>query len=222
MSFTVYMVRHGQTLFNSFQRMQGWCDSPLTDAGIDNAIHSGKLLQDKSFNAIYRSDTMRTKNTLIHLLKESRIPENTRLTPIESDLFREEFYGFFEGQNTDKVMETVGLPYGCRTFLNILEKYSIEESRDFMKKADPFDLAEDNQEFWDRYDKAFDFLRARQNDDDQVLLVGHGTAIRSIVSRYAPEIDILKSPKNGSITKLIVHPDTIEVSYYGNLGETPV
>ncbi|MHC9532127.1 histidine phosphatase family protein [Dellaglioa sp. L3N] len=222
MSFTVYMVRHGQTLFNSFQRMQGWCDSPLTDKGINDATHAGQLLQDHSFDAIYRSDTIRTEKTLDTILKESHIAQNAQLIPVETALFREEYYGFFEGQDTEEVMETVGAPYNCQTFLEILENYSIEDSRDFIKKADPFSLAEDNQEFWNRYDQAFDFLRARQNDNDQVLLVGHGTAIRSIVSRYAPDIDILTSPKNGSVTKLIIHPDTIEVSYYGNLGEQPI
>lgn len=222
MSFTVYMVRHGQTFFNSLQRMQGWCDSPLTDKGINDATHSGKLLRDKSFNAIYRSDTMRTKKTLSHILSETNVEGNKQLTPIETALFREEYYGSFEGQDTAAVMQTVGTPFNCQTFNDILEKYSIEDSRDFIKSADPFNLAENDQEFWNRYDHAFDFLRTNQNNNDNVLLVGHGTAIRSIVSRYAPDIDISSSPKNGSVTKLIVHPDTIEVSYYGNFGEQPI
>lgn len=28
-TFSVYMIRHGQTYFNKYRRMQGWCDSPL-------------------------------------------------------------------------------------------------------------------------------------------------------------------------------------------------
>ncbi len=28
---TLYMMRHGQTLFNQKRLMQGWCDSPLTE-----------------------------------------------------------------------------------------------------------------------------------------------------------------------------------------------
>lgn len=30
---TLYMMRHGQTLFNQKRLMQGWCDSPLTELG---------------------------------------------------------------------------------------------------------------------------------------------------------------------------------------------
>lgn len=30
-----YLMRHGQTLFNTLNRIQGWCDSPLTEKGQD-------------------------------------------------------------------------------------------------------------------------------------------------------------------------------------------
>ena len=30
----IYMMRHGQTLFNQLGKIQGWCDSPLTELGI--------------------------------------------------------------------------------------------------------------------------------------------------------------------------------------------
>lgn len=29
----LYFVRHGQTIFNKYNRMQGWSDSPLTEKG---------------------------------------------------------------------------------------------------------------------------------------------------------------------------------------------
>ncbi len=41
---TVYLVRHGQTWFNRFNKMQGWSDSPLTDQGIADAKRAGDLL----------------------------------------------------------------------------------------------------------------------------------------------------------------------------------
>lgn len=33
MKKTLYLMRHGQTLFNKRHLIQGWCDSPLTDFG---------------------------------------------------------------------------------------------------------------------------------------------------------------------------------------------
>lgn len=41
--------------------------------------------------------------------------------------------------------------------------------------------------------------------------------IRSIVDRYAPELDQGQAAKNGSITKLRILPETIEVEYYNKL-----
>ena len=34
----LYLMRHGETLFNVYRRIQGWCDSPLTEVGINQAI----------------------------------------------------------------------------------------------------------------------------------------------------------------------------------------
>ena len=41
----LYLMRHGQTLFNTLNRIQGWCDSPLTQEGIQQAIAVSKTLQ---------------------------------------------------------------------------------------------------------------------------------------------------------------------------------
>lgn len=34
---TLYLMRHGEALFNRRHRIQGWCDSPLTERGRDQA-----------------------------------------------------------------------------------------------------------------------------------------------------------------------------------------
>ena len=42
----IYLVRHGQTEFNSERRIQGRFDSPLTDLGVRQARAVGGLLRD--------------------------------------------------------------------------------------------------------------------------------------------------------------------------------
>ncbi len=42
MKKTLYLMRHGQTLFNLQHKIQGWCDSPLTELGIKQAKVAGK------------------------------------------------------------------------------------------------------------------------------------------------------------------------------------
>ena len=39
-----YIIRHGETVFNRKGRIQGWCDSPLTDLGVSQAKQLGLSL----------------------------------------------------------------------------------------------------------------------------------------------------------------------------------
>ena len=36
----LYLMRHGETLFNTQKRVQGWCDSPLTE---NESVRQNKL-----------------------------------------------------------------------------------------------------------------------------------------------------------------------------------
>lgn len=40
----LHVVRHGQTYFNRYNRLQGWSNSPLTQSGLDDAEHAGTYL----------------------------------------------------------------------------------------------------------------------------------------------------------------------------------
>ena len=46
MKKTLYLMRHGQTLFNLQHKIQGWCDSPLTELGIKQAKVAEKWFKD--------------------------------------------------------------------------------------------------------------------------------------------------------------------------------
>ncbi|MFJ7729127.1 histidine phosphatase family protein [Neobacillus sp. NPDC097160] len=60
---TLYFVRHGETQFNVERRMQGFCDSPLTEKGIAQAKAVGKGLADIEFKAAYASESQRVVDT---------------------------------------------------------------------------------------------------------------------------------------------------------------
>ena len=59
MSYKIYLVRHGQTILNRYNRMQGWCDSPLTQKGIEDAHEAGRRLKKIRFAYAFHSDTTR-------------------------------------------------------------------------------------------------------------------------------------------------------------------
>lgn len=60
------LLRHGETLFNQRKRVQGWVDSPLTDLGIKQVLHTGEWLQKQniSFDHAYSSTSERACDTL--------------------------------------------------------------------------------------------------------------------------------------------------------------
>ena len=61
---TLYLVRHGQTLFNQHGKMQGWCDSPLTERGIQQAKTAADYFKDIPLGSAYSSTSERTSDTL--------------------------------------------------------------------------------------------------------------------------------------------------------------
>ena len=66
MKKTFYITRHGQTLFNAQKKIQGACDSPLTEIGIKQAQIAGKHLRDLGieFDDAYTSTSARAIDTL--------------------------------------------------------------------------------------------------------------------------------------------------------------
>lgn len=61
----LYMMRHGQTLFNVLRRKQGWCDSPLTELGIEQAKGAGRWFSERgiTFDHVYSSTSERCCDT---------------------------------------------------------------------------------------------------------------------------------------------------------------
>ncbi len=65
MTKTLYLMRHGQTRFNELKRIQGVCDSPLTDLGIEQATKARDYFQELGldFTAVYSSTQERAVDT---------------------------------------------------------------------------------------------------------------------------------------------------------------
>lgn len=66
----IYVVRHGKTMFNTVQRVQGWCDTPLTAIGAQKIHSLGLGLQETDFIAAYSSDSGRAIETTRIILSE--------------------------------------------------------------------------------------------------------------------------------------------------------
>lgn len=132
MKKTFYLMRHGQTLFNLRRKIQGACDSPLTDLGIKQAKVAGEYFKNIPLDHAYSSTSERCCETL-EIVTDNRIPY-TRLKGL-----KEMNFGIFEGESEDLnpkdkvVFGTFFLDYGgesreqvrermVRTCVEIMEK----------------------------------------------------------------------------------------------------
>ena len=62
----LYLMRHRESLFNIRRKIQGACDSPLTEKGIAQAQAARKLFEEKgiTFDNAYSSSSERCCDTL--------------------------------------------------------------------------------------------------------------------------------------------------------------
>ena len=74
-----YLMRHGETLFNTQKRVQGWCDSPLTEKGQDQA---------RQVRAYFEKHDMTFDQYHCRLLKGLLIPLNWPLDRLIINVLR--------------------------------------------------------------------------------------------------------------------------------------
>ncbi|MCI1983942.1 MAG: histidine phosphatase family protein [Bifidobacteriaceae bacterium] len=198
----LHLVRHGQTYFNRYNRLQGWSNSPLTQPGIDDATKAGEKLKNVRFAGAFCSDTTRAEQTAQRIL-DVNAAEGSVTSPRSAMYFREQFYGYFEGQDMAMAWYAAGAPHGAKTYNEIVAKFGLAATKDFLKEADPFHDAESEDEYWAREEKGFDLIANDKtlHDGDDVLVISHGNTLLSIMQRFAgPGYDLSERPGNGSVT----------------------
>lgn len=212
MAINVYMVRHGETYFNMFARLQGWSDTPLTEKGEEDAAKVGRELAPLQIDYLFSSDLKRAVDTARILIKNH--PKSTITEPTQSKLFREVFYGSFEGHSNEEGAIWVSHLAGdrLRRLSQVIDKYGMPKLHDLLHEADPAHLAEDSQQLNQRCDQAMEFLR-QLPDNSNVVVAAHGSIIRYIACRYG-ERDDYEGPDNGAIMKLSLSPEQVKVDFY--------
>ncbi|MBQ7223422.1 MAG: histidine phosphatase family protein [Erysipelotrichaceae bacterium] len=144
-----YYVRHGETLFNRLNKMQGWCDSPLTEKGLQNGIDAGKALRKVDFRKVYSSPAGRCRDTVELVLDGRNLP-----VEYKKDL-REMYFGDYEGLNVDDHLEEI--------------EYRRRVTFDYR------DVGGENDEmFMKRIMRALDEIYDESADGDNVLIISHG------------------------------------------------
>lgn len=132
----LYLLRHGETLFNQRHKIQGWCDSPLTPKGIQQAKAAAKILKDVKFDHYYCSTAERCSDTL-EIITNAKVPY-TRLKQL-----KERNYGYFEGCDEDFIRNNAIDPFNDDIYPRFGGEYNHEVSyrmldalTNIMEKAD--------------------------------------------------------------------------------------
>ena len=211
MTTEVYLIRHGETMFNQLNKVQGWADSPLTIKGINDLKKTAEALSQIHFDNMYSSDLKRAIDT-VHLMKNANeVSEIGKIKKLPE--FRAVFFGSFEGDDIDKTWEAIGQAAGVgpeRNVQKIINQVGIYEFREATKKADPRHLAENSEELDTRMVRAIKKLQEETENENRVLLVSHGDFIKTLGIKYWNKSDRLHDiefPDNGSITRGILSDD---------------
>lgn len=171
----LYIVRHGKTLFNEKHLIQGCCDSPLTEEGIQQAKKLHYELENIPFNACYVSPMHRAIETATTIIQDRDIP-----LFINNNL-KEFNFGSIEGDSEDKLKDIYPIMQGLT--------------------VDNFD-GDTMQDFTKRILKGLDEIH-KENKDGNILIVTHSGVITALLNTISnlPRKDIVHI-KNCSVTQL--------------------
>ena len=101
----IYITRHGETLYNIMNCVQGWVDSPLTDLGTGLATKLGVGLKNIEFEAVFTSDMPRAIHTAELILDKNLFRNKTKI--VQDQRVREWCFGSMEGKSNSLLLDEI-------------------------------------------------------------------------------------------------------------------
>ncbi|MFU1892435.1 histidine phosphatase family protein, partial [Enterococcus faecium] len=123
---TLYIVRHGKTMLNTTDRVQGWSDAVLTPEGEKVVTATGIGLKDVAFQNAYSSDSGRALQTAQLILDQNKAGKD--LEVVRDPDLREFNFGSYDGDLNKTMWQDIADDQGV----------SLEE---FMKNMTPESFA---------------------------------------------------------------------------------
>ncbi|GEQ50235.1 phosphoglycerate mutase family protein [Tetragenococcus koreensis] len=203
---TLYLVRHGKTMLNTTDRVQGWSDAVLTPAGEEVVTDAGIGLKDIEFQGVYSSDSGRAIQTADLILAEN---EQSKDLQVQKDSGLREFnFGTYEGDLNDSMWQDVADKQGVS-----LEEFQAnmdpEVFADSVAELDQEQMAEEGVEegvnwpaedyetITDRLTESLDQIvtdEAQESGSGNVLVTSHGLSITALLDTL---FDDFKAPEEG-------------------------
>lgn len=189
--YTLILLRHGESEWNSQNRYTGWCDVPLTKRGENEARSAGRLLEengieiDHAFTSVLRRASF-TCNMTLNMARQHWVPitKTWRLN--------ERHYGALQGYNKDTAYQELGID----------QELVMEMRRSY---ATPPPRMEDDHPYWHGKDRRYAKLSPEQLERSRA------ESLKDAAERIMPFFNkvIVPSLREGNRCLVVSHANTI-------------
>ena len=209
-----FLLRHGQTLFNLQEKVQGHNDSPLTKLGQYQARCAGYGARNISFDYAYSGDTKRQLDTARIFLSENHHPVEV----ISDPHFREMGYGKYEGGSyydmLNPLYEALHEDYGA--YAGLYRHYDDMTIASLLEKNDETGRFEGSERSYRRFKEGLDQLAGQYKKGD-LLISTSSFVICSVLAHLFPELKQKSLVDNASLTILGYQEDKYELLSYNDI-----
>lgn len=158
----LFIVRHGETLWNKDRRLQGSTDISLSDKGRELAVKTGQALRDVTIDRIYSSPLSRAYETACLIRGERNIEIVT------DERLKEICFGDLEGQVMDELSANPKSSF--KYFFDAPEKYVPDKNGEAL-----LHLCKRTAEFMEQV------ILPQADTAERIMIVGHGAMNKSIM-----------------------------------------
>ncbi|MFC0674740.1 histidine phosphatase family protein [Brachybacterium hainanense] len=208
---TLLVTRHGRTMLNTLDRVQGYADSPLTEPGVAIARQLGTGLgrEDVEIDAVHCADMVRHFQTASSVIET----HGSDLTPTRDARLREINFGSYEGEKNGvywtKIANSLG--YGSQEELMSSPDFDMPTALDAgAALSDGTEVpAETSAECADRALKALhDIAEAQASDGGgTVLVVTSGLTIYLALDALGADLSSVTSGFHNASVSTLTYED---------------
>lgn len=205
MALTIYLIRHGKTVWNTEGRLQGSADSALVEEGIIGAKKVGITLKDIPFTAAYSSMQKRAQDTANYILAENSLSDIPHFHHWGLNEFD---FGSWEGVKSTDLQDND-------------EYWTMKRTpAEYQAKSNGGEVFE---QLYQRITNVFNQIAKLHKNDENILIVSHGMTLTLLtaVLKGMPWQDFRNEEKhsfaiNTAITKVKVENGKIDLVDFNN------
>lgn len=164
----LYLMRHGETLWNKARRLQGCSDIELNDNGVALAKAVGEKLKDVTLHRAFTSPLKRAVDTARYVLGERDVPL------VVDERIKEISFGVWEG---------------C-CILEDQAEVPLDEFRKFIQRPSIYQPPVDGESIESLYTRTGLFIRELLEtpayQEETILVTAHGAAVRAMMYNLLP------------------------------------